>query len=70
VGIADQQKAGKLDRDDSIKQFSMQPHPTYLAAERNVGWSCVYQTTSIHLHQLCDTPSHAGVVEQTSLASH
>jgi len=48
----------------------MQPHPTYLTVERNVGWSCVYQTTSIHLLQLCDTPSHASVVEQTSLASH
>jgi len=31
VGIAaDQQKAGKQGRDDSVKQFSIQPHPTYL----------------------------------------
>ena len=31
VGIADQQKAWKQGRDDSIKQFGMQPHPTYLS---------------------------------------
>ena len=30
VGIADQQKAQKQDRDSSIKQFSTHPHPTYL----------------------------------------
>jgi len=30
VGIADQQKAYKQGRDDSIKQFSAQLHPTYL----------------------------------------
>ena len=28
--IADQQKAGKHGRDESIKLFSIQPHPTYL----------------------------------------
>ena len=28
VGIAEQQKVGKQGRDDSIKQFSIQPHPT------------------------------------------
>ena len=49
--IADQQKAGKQGRDDSIKQFSIQPHPSYisfhsplyisLTMERYVGWSCV-----------------------------
>jgi len=31
VGIADQEKAQKQGRDDSIKQFSIQPHPTYLS---------------------------------------
>jgi len=31
VGIADQEKAQKQGRDDSIKQFSTQPHPTYLS---------------------------------------
>jgi len=29
--IADQHKAGKQGRDDSIKQFSTQLHPTYLS---------------------------------------
>ena len=33
VGIADQQKAGKQGRNDSIKQFSIQPHPTYHSFE-------------------------------------
>ena len=36
VGIADQQKSYKQGRDDSIKQFSIQPHPTNLLA------SCVH----------------------------
>jgi len=31
VGIADQLKQG---RDDSIKQFSIQPYPTYLSTLR------------------------------------
>ena len=30
VGIADQQKAGKQGKDDSIKQFSIQPHHAYM----------------------------------------
>ena len=32
--IAEQQKAGNQDRDDSIKQFSIQPHSTYLVTLR------------------------------------
>ena len=30
-GIADQEKPEKQDRGESIKQFSVQPHPTYLS---------------------------------------
>ena len=30
VGIADQRKAGKLGRDESIKQFSTQLHPIHI----------------------------------------
>ena len=41
VVIADQQKAGKKGRDDSIKQFSIQPHLYIFTGERYVGWSCV-----------------------------
>jgi len=37
VGIADQQKAGKQGRDDSIKQFSTQPHPTSYRVELYTG---------------------------------
>ena len=36
VGIADQQKAQKQGRDDSIKQFSIQPHPTYLSTLKGI----------------------------------
>ena len=31
LGIADPQKEGKQGRDDSIKQFSTQLHPTYVS---------------------------------------
>ena len=31
VGIADQEKAGKQGRDESMELFSIQPCPTYLA---------------------------------------
>ena len=31
IGIADQQKGWKQGRDDSLEQFSIQPHPTYLS---------------------------------------
>ena len=31
VGIADHQKAGKQGRDDSIKQFCIRPHLSYLS---------------------------------------
>ena len=30
IGIAVQQRVEKQGRGDSIKQFSIQPHPTYL----------------------------------------
>jgi len=36
VGIADKQKAGKQGRDDNIKQFSTQLHPTYLFTVKDV----------------------------------
>jgi len=36
VGIADQQKAGKQGRDDSIKQLSTQPHITHLSTLEDV----------------------------------
>ena len=38
VGIADQQKPQKQGRDDSIKQFSAQPHPTYLSTLKICTW--------------------------------
>jgi len=36
VGIADQQKAWKQGRDDSIKQFSTQLRPTYLSTIKDL----------------------------------
>jgi len=36
VGITDQQKAGKQGRDDSIKQFGTQLHPTYLSTAKDM----------------------------------
>jgi len=36
VGIADKQKAWKQGRDDSVKLFSTQLHPTYLSTVKDM----------------------------------
>jgi len=41
VGIADQQKARKQGRDNSIKKVGIQPHPTYYSTLKFVGWGCI-----------------------------
>jgi len=49
VGIADQQKAQKKGRDDSIKQFSNNPTLHIFNVERYVGWSYVLNCFICHV---------------------
>jgi len=49
VGIADQQKAKKQVRDDSIKQFSIQPHPTYLSTSKICDRLCINQPLAANI---------------------
>jgi len=54
VGIVDQQKAYKQGRDDSIKQFSTQLHPTYLWCGKICGGGVVYWTVlCYHPYLVC-----------------
>ena len=52
--VAEQQKTGNQDRDDSIKQFSIQPHSSYLVTFRfilsNITIATLYFEGRIFVH--------------------
>ena len=57
TGIAEQQKVGEQGRDGSIKQFSIQPHPTYLLSLCNWGKSSTLGSCILYYFMLRIIPN-------------